>query len=277
MQNHQPPLILSTCTLLGASFRDRVAAAASAGFDGIGLNDRDYARARDKEGLSDQDMRDLLDANGLQIMELEFVSGWSHGGETGDAARRRLRTLLEMSTVFQSRQINIGGDTHGTFDHVAESFGLVCDYAAPFGVTVALEPMPYTNIRDVSSANDIVTRAARPNAGVLVDSWHLHRAGALPDLEGLVPELVVGVQIDDAGAEPEDDLEDEGEHRRLLPGEGAIDLVAFLRRLWSAGINLPIGVEVISDRLQGMDPAVAAREVALASRRVLEAAMEPPV
>jgi sugar phosphate isomerase/epimerase len=269
-----PLLILSTCTLLGAPFRERVEAAAATGFDGIGLNLRDYTHARGAEGLDDDSMRKLLESNGLKVMEIEFVSGWSHGGPVGEAADRKIADLLQMCATFRCEQLNIGGDTEGALAHVAASFASVCDRAAPYGVTVALEPMPYTNIPDVAAATRIVIEADRPNRGVLVDSWHVHRGAGLQSLRTIDPSVVVGIQINDAAAEAESEMEDEGEHRRLLPGEGAIDLVGFLHALWGHGINTPIGVEVISDELQRKRPLDAAKLVGESSRRVLSRAID---
>lgn len=269
MKRAMPPLVLSTCTLLGAPFRERVEAAAAAGFDGIGLNLRDYTHARAAEGLDDDSMRKLLESNGLGVMEIEFVSGWSHGGAVGEAASRRITDLLQMCATFGGKQLNIGGDTEGAPAHVAASFASVCDQAAPYGVTVALELMPYTNIPDVATATRIVIEADRPNGGVLVDSWHVHRGAGLQSLQTIDPSVVVAIQINDAAAEAESEMEDEGEHRRLLPGEGAIDLVGFLQALWGRGISTPIGVEVISDDLQRRRPMDAAKLVGESSRRVL--------
>lgn len=268
-----PPLVLSTCTLLGAPFRERVEAAAAAGFDGIGLNLRDYTHARAAEGLDDDSMCKLLESNGLGVMEIEFVSGWSHGGAVGEAASRRISDLLQMCVTFGGKQLNIGGDTEGAPAHVAASFASVCDQAAPYGVTVALELMPYTNIPDVATATRIVIEADRPNGGVLVDSWHVHRGAGLQSLQTIDPSVVVAIQINDAAAEAESEMEDEGEHRRLLPGEGAIDLVGFLQALWGRGISTPIGVEVISDDLQRRRPMDAAKLVGESSRRVLSRAI----
>ena len=57
------------------SFRERVRAAAEAGYAGISLYPPDYQRARD-EGLSDADMRALLADHGLSIGELDPLLRW---------------------------------------------------------------------------------------------------------------------------------------------------------------------------------------------------------
>src|SRR5579871_836730 len=69
------------------SFAQRVAAAAAAGFAGIGWTPDDYDSCR-AAGLSDAEMRAILNDNGIRVAELEFVSDWVYGGERGKAARR---------------------------------------------------------------------------------------------------------------------------------------------------------------------------------------------
>src|SRR3989304_5464091 len=64
------------------SFAERVAAAAPAGFQGIGLPYADYAAASAR-GYSDEDMSALLDSYEVRVVEIEFVAGWS----SDDAAR----------------------------------------------------------------------------------------------------------------------------------------------------------------------------------------------
>ena len=68
-------LVLCAGTLGGASFRDRVEAAAEAGFSAISLFLGDYQRAR-AEGLSDADMRKLLADHGLAVAELDPLMSW---------------------------------------------------------------------------------------------------------------------------------------------------------------------------------------------------------
>ena len=58
-QGSPRPVILAHGSLRHADFRDRVAAVASAGFDGLGLHVREYAQLR-SQGWSDADIRAVL-------------------------------------------------------------------------------------------------------------------------------------------------------------------------------------------------------------------------
>src|SRR5689334_3724269 len=88
-------LIASHYTVSGAdvmqparhSFAQRVAAVVAAGFSGIGWTPEDYNACR-AAGLSDADLRAILDDHGITAAELEFVSDWAHAGDRSQAARR---------------------------------------------------------------------------------------------------------------------------------------------------------------------------------------------
>src|SRR5229473_3701393 len=76
-------LIASSYTLSGSavfqppqfSFADRVAAAADAGFDAIGVAVEDYSVMRER-GSTDAEMRRILDDHGIVAAELEFLTNW---------------------------------------------------------------------------------------------------------------------------------------------------------------------------------------------------------
>src|SRR5262249_61497571 len=74
------------------------------------------------------------------------------------------------------------------------------------------------------------------------------------------------------GDAPEPDPRDAALTRRLVPGEGALDLVGFVRLLDVRGSCAPIGVEVCSERLAAEPPEIAARWAGDAIRQVLAAA-----
>ena len=85
---------------------------------------------------------------------------------------------------------------------------------------------------------------------------------------------VLGIQINDAPAQAEADLIDETLHRRLAPGEGAIDLAGLLRHLSAGGCNAPIGVEVFSDSWAAAPLRDTTQRMAGVARRILAASRE---
>ena len=126
-----------------------------------------------------------------------------------------------------------------------ERFGDLCDRAAGYGLQVCLEFAVYTGVRTLAHAAQVVAKAARPNASVLVDALHFSRSGGIPAHIGQVnPALLRYAQICDASADvpaPTDTpaLIREARTGRLLPGEGALPLAELVAAL-PAGVPLAI-------------------------------------
>lgn len=267
--------VLSSLTLRNAPFEARLRAAAGSGFRAIGLGGEDYLRAR-ATGLSDDDMLFLLDHWGVRVAEVEFLQSWVLPERQPAAARERDEAVFRAARVFGAERINAGLFGHHPFRHTVDAFTGVCRRAARDGATVALEFMPYSGIPTLGLAARIVAEAGRPNAGLLIDAWHYARAGTSPGALAAVPaERIVSVQLDDALPLPLDDLRHESRHHRLLPGEGALDLVALLDRLREHGVSAPVAVEVMSDELDASGPRTAAARAWRTTNRVLREAGWP--
>jgi len=264
-------LIASHYTISGAdvmtpsrhSFAKRVGAAAAAGFAGIGWTPEDYGACR-AAGLSDADLRAILDDHGIKAAELEFVSGWAHGGDLGKAARRTEDRMYAIADVFGPRHINVGElgplAEMEPLEAAAERFAALCDRAAVHGLLVAIEFLPWTGIPDPKTAWDICRMAGRRNGGLLVDSWHYFHSGTDAGTLRAVPaEQIVAIQFDDAAriSTAADMLYDT--LHRSAPGDGVFDLVGFVRLLDEIGVQAPISVEIISPEQQQLPIAQAAR------------------
>jgi sugar phosphate isomerase/epimerase len=95
-----------------------------------------------------------------------------------------------------------------------------------------------------------------PNVGLLLDSWHWHHAGATTqDIIAAGRERIVHVHFNDAPNLPPEQIRD---NQRLLPGEGVINLVGFLRALQTIGYTDALSVEVFG-RLKDKTPEEAAK------------------
>ncbi|MEW6267752.1 MAG: TIM barrel protein [Thermodesulfobacteriota bacterium] len=268
-------LVLCAGTIPNASFRERVAAARAGGFAGISLRVRDYARAHAEEGLSDDDVRALLDEHALAVAELEVLSDWRPGAQVG---RRQARAdeVFAVAEAIGARSISVvdgPGEPLAT-EPAAEAFAALCDRAAPLGLLLHLEFWPGSGV-DLATAARIVAAADRPNGGILVDTWHLARTARGDELLREVPgKRVLALQVSDSPrvAGPEPDYMAATLERRLVPGEGALDLAGFIRRLDAGGCEAPVGVEVWSKALAAAPPLEVARRVGDAMRAVLAAA-----
>ncbi len=277
-------LVLCAGTLpRGVPFAERLRAASAAGFAWVSLWGRDHAAAR-AEGLTDADMRSMLDDHGLRVAEIDPAWWWLPGAtdihlppefDTEEVFRFGEDELFAVADAVGGRSINavdVFGGSWG-IDDAAEAFAGLCLRAAEHGLLVHIEWLPWSRIPHQATAWQIVELAGQPNGGLNNDAWHLARAGVTAEELRSVPgDRILGVQLDDGPLEVEADLIDATLHHRLLPGAGEFDLVGIVDALVDSGTTAPIGVEVFSDDLHQLGSDEAAGQAFAATRAVLEAA-----
>jgi sugar phosphate isomerase/epimerase len=270
-----PQLHLSAMSLRYASFADRVLAAAAAGFSGIGMGVVDWLDAR-RADFSEAQLVDYVARHGLHVTELEFLKDWWAEADVR-GVRLEEDLLFYLAGALDVPQINIGLFADVPAETAIAGFRRLCARAADHGVRVALEFMPYSALPTLKSAREIVGACGAPNAGLMLDAWHWQRAGGhLDEIPRLDVAEIFGVQLCDAQAVPHPDLRHEGRHLRVLPGQGAADLPAFIDAVRSIGVTLPLAVEVLSDELDARHPVEAARLCAEAARAVLASVPAAP-
>jgi sugar phosphate isomerase/epimerase len=233
---------------------ERFAAAAAAGYQRVTLSPPDVERAAES-GTSAQEIGRQARDLGLRLT-VDPVMNWypdsapassRFAGVGVDAA---LRICAEVGADSLSAIATQSSDV--PLADLAEPFARLCDGAAEFGAEVHLEFIPFTIVRDLATAWDIVRAADRGNGGLVFDTWHFFRGS--PDFELLarIPgERILHVQLDDAEAVPDGPLRAETQ-RRLLPGDGGLDLPRAVRALAAIGGLRRVGPEVISPVLAAL-------------------------
>ena len=282
MTSPHPELIASYWTLAGEvvplgppeleasriDFKTRVAAAAQAGFCGIGLMLSDLQRIRTQYDYPT--LRAILADHGMRHLEFEFLVGWIEGGEAGALAQKTLEELLDAAAQLGARHIKIGPDMQAKAWPEAlmvERFSDVCAQAQRAGTAVALEIMPWSNLRTLAEGLAVVAGADAPNGGLLLDVWHLARAGeAYSEIAKIPARHIRYVEIDDADAQVVGTLLEDTLDRRRLCGEGALNVASFIKAVQSTGYTGPYGVEIISTQHRQ-------RPLEEAARRAFDTAM----
>src|SRR5262245_22565466 len=239
------PISLAHLTVLDATPPELVAVAADAGFKTIGIR----LTATPSVGIPPYDilregpilretLRRLADT-GVSVLDTEFLRFEpEHAKAIPDgflevSARLGARNVLVMSAEPKEAR---------TLDR----FGDLCDRAAGYGLQVCLEFAIYTGVRTLAHAADVVARAKRSNASVLIDALHFSRSGGLPAHVATVdPSLFRYAQICDAGPDmprPDDTpaLIREARTGRLLPGEEVLPLARLVTTLPP---GLPLAIE----------------------------------
>jgi sugar phosphate isomerase/epimerase len=230
--------------------RDRVEAAAAAGFRGIGLLHVDLIPALDEYGV--RGLRALLDDNGIIDLELELLTDWWTSGPARERSDRVRRDLLDAAESLGADHLKIGPDISGSpwnHDQWVTEFAALAADAAKAGTRVGLEFLPWANIRTVHDGLALVQAADDPAGGLIIDVWHTERTHTpAADLAAVPLRYIVGVELNDADAEPIGTLFEDTVNRRRLCGEGAFDLPGVVAALRTAGWRGPWGVEILSEQ-----------------------------
>jgi sugar phosphate isomerase/epimerase len=267
-----PPLVVSSYTLgTEVSYRDRVRAAAAAGFDGIGLRAENYWAAAE-HGLDAAAMAEIAGESGISVLEVEYVTGWGTNTDRDEAQQRKERAVFDMARSFGVRHVNVGLLEKLPVEAITEAFAGLCDRAGD-DLTVALEFMPYSGVPDLATGWQVVRDAGRGNGELIVDVWHWARANmTAADLAGVPAERIVSVQLCDVLARPMDPPRTESLGYRLPPGQGFGDAIGLVRDLVRHGVQpTVVAVEVISHELVAGGVDHAARIGYDAARSVLAA------
>jgi 2-keto-myo-inositol isomerase len=141
--------------------------------------------------------------------------------------------------------------------------------AAHYGVSLAFEFLgqPSCSVQTLELADRIVREVARPNIGLVVDSFHFYAGGSsIESINALDPERLFIFHINDAEDLPREQLED---RHRLLPGLGILplrEIIGALERIGYAGV---VSVEIFRPEYWERDPFELARDARAATLGVL--------
>lgn len=243
------------------TIEDRIAAAAAAGYRGIGFADLDLGYWWKVHGPAR--IRRWLDESGLEVIELEMLDDWYADGEARAASDVRRAQLIEWAGELGARHIKVGTGFGGPIERsrLVEELAGLCAEAADAGTRIALEPMPVAPLRTPQEALDVVEASGALNAGVFIDLWHVVRAGVdIASLRDVPGERITAVELIDAAATPvQGDLYVDGIDHRRPAGTGELDVDGFLDALLETGFDGTIGDENLSLDNRARPLAEAAR------------------
>jgi sugar phosphate isomerase/epimerase len=249
--------------------RERVEAAAAAGFRGFGLLRADLLAAERDHGMAG--IRSLLQDNGLVHVELELLTDWWTEGPRRRRSDTVRRDLLSAAEALGAHHVKIGPVDAGEprdHDRWVTELAALAEEADQAGTRVGLEFLPWSSIPTVHDGLRLVGEAGHDAGGLVVDVWHTERAGTPPAELAAVPlGRIVGVELSDADARQVGSLFEDTANRRRLCGQGAFDLQGCIRALRAAGWTGPWGVEILSEefrRLPVREAAAAAFDTAAA-------------
>ena len=248
---------------------ERLEAIASTGWSGLGLAHDDLAAARSTLGFSA--LRGLIDEAGVRYVEVELLTDW-WDESLAHRWRPQFDLLLEAAETLGARFIKVGttiGKPLDDLDFLVEPLRRLTAEAVLRGTRIALEPMPFSMVGTVPAAADLMRKVDMPGCGLVVDYWHVFRAGTSPDelAASLDATQVFGVELNDADAEIRGTLFEDTRDNRRLCGQGDQDVAGFIRTMKSIGFDGPWGVEILSEEHRALpvqEALRAAHDTALA-------------
>jgi len=236
---------------------DRCEHASRAGFKGIGLWHADLEKVLETRSLSE--VKQLLDDNGLEYLELEFLMDWflDLGDERRDASDTVRAQLFEAAAALDAHHVKVGNipGTPCELSQLTERYGELCaDAVEKHDSRVVYEFMPFdVNVHDLDSALAVVEGVDAPNGGLAIDTWHMAKLGIEPDeLRRIQPRHLGWVELSDGRYENMPDLIDETVNHRRLPGEGEFPIRDYVAACREVGYDGPWGVEVLSEELRNL-------------------------
>jgi len=269
---HHDDLILCGATVFDAPLEQKIALAAAGGFRGITLWLHDYLQARER-GLDDSAIRRLLDDSNVKVAGIDCLLDWLPGDQVPDAAvfRATEDDLYRVADAVGGEFINVAQAFGSSVDvgQAADILGAICTRAAARDLDVTLEFIPWSGIRDLSTANAIVGATGMANARIAIDAWHFFRgASSFEELRRTPGERLANIQLNDGPAQAWPDITAEASDR-LLPGDGELPLQALISAIRATGFRGPWGIEAPASRWSTLAPDEIGRQCGAAMRRVL--------
>ncbi|WP_213301720.1 sugar phosphate isomerase/epimerase family protein [Paraburkholderia sacchari] len=266
-QSQLRELSLSALTVLELSPPQMVQCAADAGYDYVGLRllpatDHEVRHEIVGDTPLKRETLAVLRDTGLRVLDVEILR------LKPDTDVNSYKPMLETAAELGARYVLVAGNDPDEARTV-ERLGQLCDLAAPLGLSPSLEPMPWTDVKDITAGARIVKASGRRNTGLIIDPIHFDRArSSLEALRTLPREYFGYVQFCDAPAECPTDVDTllfQARCERMIPGEGGLDLVGLLRALPA---HLPVSIEVPTEHwartTRAVDRARRLREATLA-------------
>jgi sugar phosphate isomerase/epimerase len=261
-----PELTVAYWTIAGAfpgaereyspfDFKDRVEAAARAGFSGMGIWHADLDHILKRRTL--KEMKQILDDNGMRHTEVEFLTDWFLAGERKKQSDVRKKKLLKAAEALQAKQVKVGDFYRRkcSMPRLIDSFAALCAEAAEHGTRIAFEPMAVSMVHTLKDVLTLVEGAAAKNGGIILDLWHVLNLGISYEEVSRIPvQYVFGAEVNDGTFKARRSKAPAGAHRepvvnRRFCGEGEFDIRGFIESVQRTGYTGPWGVEVFSEDL----------------------------
>jgi len=238
------PLSLAYLTVNASSVCQSLQIASEVGYQFVGLRLQPNTLGAPyqefiKNPQVQREAKSIIADTGVGVFDIEII----RIGETFDP--RAHESLLQAGQALNAKAVLVAADDED-WSRLSDHFAQLCAFMAPFGMTANLEFMPWTGVKNIQDALQVISLSGHPeNAGILIDALHFGRSTSSLEDIGLIPkELLHYAQICDAKGGlnfTTEELIHTAREERLLPGEGTIDLRGIFSKL---DADLPVSIEI---------------------------------
>jgi 4-hydroxyphenylpyruvate dioxygenase len=257
---------IATVSISG-DLREKLAAIAAAGFDGVEIFENDFLTFDGSPAEVGRMVRD----HGLEITLFQPFRDFEglpepQRARAFDRAERKFDLMQELGTDLVLICSNVSPAALGGIDRAADDFRELGELAAKRGLRVGYEALAWgRHINDHRDAWEIVRRADHPNIGLILDSFHtLARRIDVETIRAIPGDRIFIVQLADA-PRIDMDLLYWSRHFRNMPGEGDLPVTDFMRAVAATGYSGPLSLEIFNDQFRGGSP----KSIAVDGRRSL--------
>jgi len=262
---------IATVSLSGA-LDDKLRAIAAAHFSAVELFENDLINFSGRP----REVRALAEDLGLAIDLFQPFRDFEAVGEDAfrrnlERAERKFDTMLELGAPMMLVCSNVSSQAIDDDQRAAAQLHELGERAARRGVRITYEALAWgAHVRTYGHAWRIVQLVAHPSVGLTLDTFHTLAVGDDPAGIATLPgERIFFLQVADAPRLPMDPLI-WSRHFRCFPGQGELELSAFLTYVLRTGYAGPLSLEVFNDVFRASDTRQTALD-AMRSLLLLEA------
>lgn len=242
---------------MGGLLTEKFEAIADAGFEGVELFEADLL-AHDG---TPEDIAAMAGDLGLEIVALQPLRDFeTMTGRYRERAFATAESRIDLARRLGAPRLLVCSNTSphsvGGIDRAAADLRELGDLAEAAGIDIGYEALGWgQHVRDYRDAWEIVRRADHPRVGIVLDSFHIQAPGLpLGGIRAIPADRITLVQVSDAPLLSMDILQ-LSRHFRCFPGQGELDVTAFLEALGATGYDGWVSHEIFSDRFRMGQPA----------------------
>jgi len=257
---------LNGATTLKADLATDIAAAGKAGFDFVEIWAAKLMGYLERGGL--RALRRDLKRAGVKAATLNSVERVTFNDPSGHVRMLedfqrfcRVAQAIDCETVLvvpspRPKGISLAAIERESVRVLRELSGI----AKPYGVRLAYEFLGFADctVNTLAQCAAIVEKVARPNVGLVLDTFHFFAGGSrLASIRQVDPGKIFIVHVNDVERAPRRKMHDA---LRLFPGKGIIPLTGILRGLKAIGYTGRFSVEIFRPQYWNRPPLLVARE-----------------